>query len=293
MIKKAYKWIKKKGSMLYVPEWMTNQDGYIYLPHRRKAFRRDASWANWDEQSEDTLSVDQDNDGVEDTYICFFENPTAGGNETGRGVVTGSDLVLTQEGNVAGATGSPPYRTMDGSDDGFYPTDAWLNALFAGQTEWTLIIKCYMDSADIAYLVDFEDTDARININNDTSSSPGNLRFGLTDTDNAFETKLASNDISTQDDQVCYLCVWTSAIDGVSRGGWCAAGAGSGANGQPTKWSDFATGDRVEFTGLFDNFATYSSPVHNRIFGLSGSDYTQGRLYYVIGAKTCLIDNSA
>jgi len=99
--------------------------GRIIMPHRRRILRAGeagagGSWAEWDEQSESTLDVDQDGDGNEDTYICFFENTSAGGNETGRGGgLAGADLVLTQAGNIAGAIGSPPNRQLDGSDDYF------------------------------------------------------------------------------------------------------------------------------------------------------------------------------
>jgi len=73
-------------------------------------------WAAWDETSESGLASD-------DTFVCFFENPSAGGDETGQGGgLTGSDLVLTQSGNVAGATGSPPSRQLDGTDDYFSGT---------------------------------------------------------------------------------------------------------------------------------------------------------------------------
>ncbi len=72
-------------------------------------------WANWDEASEDTLSVDQNDDGIEDTFVCFMENPVAGGDEAGRGGgLAGADLVMTDSGgaNIPGALGTPPYRTF-------------------------------------------------------------------------------------------------------------------------------------------------------------------------------------
>lgn len=246
-------------------------------------------WTTWDEASEDTLSVDQDGDGAEDTNITFGENTSAGGDETGRGVLTGADLVLSQSGNIAGAVGSPPYRPMDGTDDTFRVTNNWFNAIFAGETEYTLIVKCYLDSSDIEWIFNFEDTNARINLN----ESAGFLRFGLTDTDNGLEFQSLTNGSAGHDNQVCYVAIWTSATDGVSRAGWCAAGSGSGTNGQPTKWSDFNAGDRVEFAALFDNIANIAAPSHANFFGLATDHETKGRLYYVIASRTCLIDNNS
>lgn len=102
------------------------------------------AWVNWDEASEDTLDVDQDGDGTEDTYICFFENPANSGNETGRGAgLSGADLVLTQVGSVAGATGDPPTRPFDHSDNRFSIPSAVTDLTGAGNGtgEYTLICK--------------------------------------------------------------------------------------------------------------------------------------------------------
>jgi len=108
------------------------------------------SWADWDEQSESTLNPDQDNNGTEDTYICFFEGG-ASQNETGQGGgLSGADLVLTQIGSVAGATGSPPSRYISRTGgDYFNLTTAAADAMISG-TDYTLILKCHTLSTNYA-----------------------------------------------------------------------------------------------------------------------------------------------
>ena len=91
------------------------------------------SWATWDETDEsgwgDSANV----------FITLFENTSAGGNETGQGGgLSGADLVLTQSGNVAGATGSPPTRAFV-TDDRFQGTQIAFN-LITGN-EWSFVLK--------------------------------------------------------------------------------------------------------------------------------------------------------
>lgn len=94
------------------------------------------SWANWDEGTEAGWG-DQNN-----VFICFFENPVANGDETGQGGgLSGADLVLTEAGSVAGATGTPPTRIFDGSDNRFQFTQNVFDNIAVGADEWTIILK--------------------------------------------------------------------------------------------------------------------------------------------------------
>lgn len=83
------------------------------------------AWASWDELSELTLK--------DVSFVCLFENTSAGGNETAvspDGTI--SSLTVTQSGTVAGATGSPPSRAMDGSNDKFYTSVEALETILVG-----------------------------------------------------------------------------------------------------------------------------------------------------------------
>jgi len=291
-LKKAYKWIKKKGSMLYVPEWMTKQDGYIYIPHRRKAFRASGSWADWDEQSEDSLSLDQDRDNTEDTYIAFEENTVAGGNETGRGAgLSGSDLVLTQYGNIAGAEGSPPYRQFDGTDDYQGYTVGLINATLAKNgTVWSWFIKledfnhssyletpfcCYRSDALPKIMCSISEGAATLRMFADDKN--GNRIFTFTSTDNVPTTG------------VVHIGMW---CDGTKvRGGFTVGGI------KPAKWSDFDTGKRGESTSVCDLGTGWSGldTVQSRIGNHAGYTYkyVDAKFYYIVLSSVCLIDNSA
>jgi hypothetical protein len=251
------------------------------VPYKSFAFQK--TWSSWNEQDLYSLASG-------DVFVCLFDSPNAGDDETGAGGgLSGSDLILTQGGNVAGATGTPPYREMDGSDDYFQTALSWFNTIFAGEPEYTLILKTYLRVANVRTVFNASGiTNLRLKIENNS----GKIRWGMNDYDHATEYQEGTNDLSAQDNQVCYLAMWTSAAAGVSRAGWCVGGGGSGANGQPTKWSDFNAGDRVEFSSVFDNISNASYNMH--IFAeSSGVSETEGRLYYIVAAKTCLIDNSA
>jgi hypothetical protein len=224
--------------------------------------------------------VDQDGDGSEDTNITFGENTSAGGDETGRGILTGADLVWTQHGNISGATGSPPYRTTDGNDDYWSTTQNWWDAIFKAQSTYTFVIKV-SQSGDQSYFIEFRGTDLLFSAKYDSHE------FRLQDSDNAREDLATANAWPTS--TITWIAIWCDAS--VTRAG--VTTSGSGANGQPTKWSDFASGDRVEFTNLYDNFPTADSRTF--VGGIPGSTdwFTAFDFYYAVVSKTCLIDNAS
>jgi len=96
-----------------------------------------SKWASWNELSESGLASD-------DIYVAMMENTSAAGNETGQGGgLTGADLVLTQVGSIAGATGSPPSRYVSRTGgDYFNLTTAAATSMITG-TDYTLVMKCH------------------------------------------------------------------------------------------------------------------------------------------------------
>jgi len=62
-------------------------------------------------------------------YVGVAENTSAGGNETGYGIFSGSDLVLTQSGNIAGMSGG--VRAFDGTNDYLSATTAFADYFLA------------------------------------------------------------------------------------------------------------------------------------------------------------------
>ena len=108
------------------------------------------SWATWDETSGADLNTDQDGDGVDDTILFMMQNPVAGGNETAYAgtLLSGADLVLTQTGTVAGATGSPPSRVIDNIDDLLTFTEN-LGTACCGNLSYWIVIQKWLTLADV------------------------------------------------------------------------------------------------------------------------------------------------
>ena len=234
------------------------------------------AWSGWDEASESGLSTDQDNDSVEDTHIVFFENVNAGGNETGTGVVAGANLVWTQHNNVAGSAGTPPYREITAANEGFSVTDTLLDVLTGA--EWTILLKL-----DNLLIQGAESYISYIRSGGKWWRSDREADGTLDVYINGVARTLGAPAINVP----VYIATWRSA--GLVRCGWTSAG--SGANGQPTKWSDFNAANR------FDDGATPSPAAgvwDHKIFFCSSAK-TKGitaKAFYAIISSTSLIDNA-
>lgn len=91
-------------------------------------------YLGWDEATEAGMASDN-------TFVCFMENTSASGNETGQGGgLTGDDLVLTNSGDVVGATGTPPYRYFVDTDADGMRYNAPANVI-GGCSSWTIVMK--------------------------------------------------------------------------------------------------------------------------------------------------------
>jgi len=238
-----------------------------------------SNWADWDEASEDTLSVDQDGDGTEDTHICVMENPVAGGDETGRGIKSGADLVWTQSGNVPGATGDPPNRQLTDKTKLFTSSEALGQTVFAGNTwlvgtKWTNLNR---PASVQSYLVFNLHGDARLYAYLNTT---GTISFYVKDAAGTVHLNATTVGAAPTGTDV-WVFIWSDGT--VVRGGWALA--------KPTKWSDFGANNRVTNNGNC-SFATWANGFQiGRDFSTGSSRYT----YYGLlsTAVDQIIDNAA
>ena len=231
------------------------------------------TWKNWRELSEERLAS-------KDTFVCFFENTSAGGNEAGQGLdLSGANLILTQSGNVAGATGSPPKRVLDGDDDHFDGTQPLAAAgLGTGGGNWTVVLKV----EDCAGLANGEGI-IYIDGTNDSVIafvSTAALAILVKDGGSTLLNATTANNIPTSG--VLYIMIW---YDGnYIRGGMKATT-------KPTKWSDFAADDKVTATSACsfgDDFDSSRS-----LFYDAGTTEFETDAHYFILSKTSFIDNNA
>jgi hypothetical protein len=251
----------------------------IIVPYRRAAFKSGGGsggsavlWASWAEDSELTLALDQNLDLTEDTNVCFMENTTAGGNETSRGVLAGADRVFTDaSGNTAGASGTPPRRVFDGADDGMISTVNWPPGLFLESSGWMVLLKVNYAGGgavgdrffDIIAGTDNIQIELRAGnaIRFYVRKDGGNLLFA--DTANALTSGA-----------VRYLMVAGTAT--TCYGGFTAT--------RPTKWSDFAAGDRVSQVNDA-RFAAGDLAGAAHLMYDGGAGTVPGTLYYAIATK--------
>lgn len=236
----------------------------------KKAF----DWATWDETSEVTLADDN-------IFVCLMENVNNGGDETGQGGgLSSPNTVLTESGTLAGATGSPPTRDFDGTDDALTMTTSAVDALLGNNT-WTIIVKVTnLDLVTNDTFFSFWDAASENGINcyitsTDTiffSAEDGNVNEGEQTTDSLAAAT------------TYYIAMWSDGS--VLRAGFSTT--------KPTKWSDFDAGKREEWSTIVGSFDGVTFEAAQKIAdNTGGTGELGGEIYYVVMAKTCLIDNSA
>ena len=229
---------------------------------------------------------------VSNSAVWLMEGGAAA-NETGvdsRSVpLTGADLVGTQTGNLAAATGSPPSRLFDGTDDSMAFTTNALDVLANGTNTWSIIIKgiditeAQAANHDIFY---FYNVAGNVlgNIFSGGFQNQVWVNAGDKPIDGPFITAVPTTGL-------VHLAYWGD--DTYVRCGWVASAGGSGTNGQPTKWSDFPANNRLSATGVaaWAN-GTFNNATYQSIMRYSGA-YTAGKIFYVLMSDKCLIDNAA
>ena len=229
------------------------------------------SWADWDETAEIGLAT-------EDTFVCLMENKVSGGNETGQGGgLSGADLVLTQNGNVAGASGSPPKRAFDNADDNMIWTDTAMQNWFGGDT-FTLIEKVdtYADVTETEPNI-WADGAEYCYVSVEAGSGLTILYKDGTTTSNA--VVITANNVPTTG--TVYFYIWADGID--VRWGFSTTKA--------NKLSDIAAGDRallniaLDFTPASINGTGYAVS--------AGARRSDMNVHYIVASKLNLIDNSS
>uniref|UniRef100_A0A6M3IPM2 Uncharacterized protein n=1 Tax=viral metagenome TaxID=1070528 RepID=A0A6M3IPM2_9ZZZZ len=226
-------------------------------------------WANWDESSEEGLAS-------EDIFVSLMENTNASGNEIGQGGgLTGENLVLTQVGDVAGATGSPPKRAIDATDDRFTWTAAGIQN-FLGGTTFTFIWKYDTFADNTATYPAILANGAQYMYIYVNPSSKLAIYYKDTDTtsDGAVET---TNSVPTTGN--VYFYIWSDGTDI----NW---GFSTTKKSNP---DDIAAGDKAKITAT-PNFNVASVTSSNPIsYSSSKSAFNA---YYFIASNTTLLQGT-
>jgi len=192
-----------------------------------------ATYATWDQVSESSF-------GEPVSFVVMSEGTGAGDDETGKGVLTGVNLVLTDVNNVPGVVAG--YRQLTRASSQYFTlTQTWADEWFTGAT-WSVIQK-WSDwtAVNLAHgLFSMENaggTERIVTIGTDVNklfafvanAGAGGARLNATTTNTYPTSGAVYTFIGT---------VGTSTYAGFTQ-------SGSGTAGQPTKWADFAANDRV------------------------------------------------
>jgi len=226
------------------------------------------SWDTWDEETEQGWG-DEAN-----TFICFFDAPNVGDDETGYGGgLSGSDLDVTQSGNVAGASGG--YRTLDGTND-YFTFDQAVTDIISNNTTWTIFARIKTGTGNNLPFIEFyEGTNAQIDLKRHSDDT---FRIVLDDSDNNQEVQTTTDTFSNSTEYYIF-----AACDGSNtKGGFHPV-----SSGRPTSWSELDSNKRVSFTNLYDNFGSFNT---RRYIGYNTADYLDFGIQYVIISKNCFID---
>ncbi len=246
------------------------------------------SWANWTETSESSLVDGSDGSNIW-VFIC---DGGLGANETAQTgtSLTGADLVATQNGNIAGHVAN--WRSLDGANDFFALTQTAIDTLIANVNKtWTLLF--HIDNwtggnTDFVTFIRNADSTDILHIGQGVVV-PGKFE-GRVKQDGVDGYASTANNFPGGD---VWVGMWADGVNNM-RAGFIAAGAGSGAGGQPIKWSDFAAGDRDEANVLKGDFSGEAFNGSREIGAYSGiAKYAPFDLKTVVIANTCLIDNSS
>jgi len=235
------------------------------------------AYAIWDEVSELSYS------DLSDTLL-FIVDGGLGNDETAVcDLLAGADLTVSNIAPSDLAATSGGFRFFDGNDDVLQYTAVALETILSGQTIWSIVMKMKVvsGSADGHMLYFYENGQCHLGFY--FNQATDKIIFQAQDVDNVFEQQTTINGIG--DAIESYLFMGTNGT--TTRAGFIQAGTGSGANGQPTKWSDFTANDTVTFAALFDNIGSIDT---SRLLGSNGVNYKNFYLKYMLISRQCVVD---
>ena len=221
------------------------------------------------------------------TAVWNMSNTLAGGDETGSGGgLTGVDLVLTEQGTLAGASGG--YRLFDGTDDGLSWTQAGADALLLNQTAWSIIVKTedITGAQNNDFWVEIVNVGVGQGIQVYAGITAGGFMTGwIGGNGGAVINGNTGNVFPSTGKLYAVVCSNAGAGSGVKTlCGWTTT--------KPTKRSDFTAGNVITAAGatLFDSSLALRQGFMCRS---SGSFFLPGKLYTIVVSKTCLINLDA
>lgn len=240
--------------------------GVVFVPAHLSADEPGGtvSWADWSEDDPQTLSCD-----TAKTYICIFDDATLGADEVGYGYTSGADLVMTESGNVPGATGTPLYRQLTSGSSQKFTFTVNLQNMLSGQASWFVLLKFtdYASAGNNGMLLAWNgagNVAGTMHLRFDAGGVLSVNAPGLAGT-------VTAGGINATDDEV-YVAVWRKS------GGDVRAGFQVGS--KITSWAGLNANNRVSAAGAAFTNPAASNPA---IVGQrAGWEYVTVKLHYII-----------
>lgn len=275
-IKRQWSWIAL-SLFLLVSVYIANTEARWWAMQGNAATSSEPSGA-WD-----ISTWDQATETADPNVHMMVVAGGAGTNETGLNVVTGTDLVYTQVGTVAGVSGG--LRALNGTDQCFTMVPALRNVI-ANQDVWGLMFRGTIDEASL-FSQWYSNTSGsytnQLNIRFDTAQKL-RVQVGVLGGNNKMDAT-TTDALSSATEYFIWI-----GCDGVNN---VSAAFKPVSEGVPTKWTDFAADKRIQgsavakFTAAgFDNNADN----YNAIFR-SDTSYCTGSLrWFILARNTTIID---
>lgn len=224
------------------------------------------SWAAWDESTEAGLQSS-------DIFVCFFEGGLAA-DETGQGGgLTGVDLVLTENGNVAATSGTPPKRHFDGTDDYFTLTETAVESLMLGGGTWTIILKCG----------GFENEAAHQGLLQLYSSVSNDQIFIQVLNNETISFEIYDGGVGVASYTTPAFTPTTGVIYIIAEYDGTTIRLGTTETTKPDTWADVTNQDVTVVGCNFSDFTT------RRAVGFNGTTYKHGDFYYLVVSDKVLL----
>ena len=229
-----------------------------------------STWRGWDELTEAGLADDY-------TFVCFMEGG-AGAAETGQGGgLTGANLVLSDNGTIAAASGTPPRKHLDGVNEYFTMTEAAVEALLTGGGKWTIVLKCG----------GFENEAAHQGLLQFHSGVSGDQIFIQVLSDETVSFEVYDGGVGVASYTTPAFTPTTGVIYIIAEYDGTTIRLGTVEGTKPNSWADITNQDVTVTACNFGDFTT------NRAIGYNGASYKHGDFYYLVISKRALLSDLA
>jgi hypothetical protein len=237
-------------------------------------------WGNWDDFYESTLAASK-------IFTVVFNNVSDGGDEVGQGGgLSEAGRTLTQSGNIAGSTTSPPGRVVSKSSGFSQDIENGIASLIQGQDEFCVVVKCAdSDVSSTSRPVSLGGFGLLYGYSTGHTYASASLTVGNSGTTSLIDDE--GNSISTgetleplsNDQTVWWIVQYKNSV----------VRLGYSTTSRPVSWDDIPDGQKFEFTCTA--FASQLETTNETLVGGGGTYYEfKGIMHYLVVSRQALFE---